>query len=137
MSRIVRGQLALDTADRLKETGAKLLRLHEYSGDALASQLKSIDVSIAAALQGFETIIRSCRSAKNSYPNYPALRAALGDAGDVVYELADNVKECRSLLNSPEGPGSIKYVGENLIALAQRLRLVSFVPPESNRQQQA
>lgn len=135
MSRIVRGQLALEVGDRLRETGAKLLRLHEYSGDALESQLKTIDVSFAAALSHLDTITRSCRAAKNSYPNYPALRSALGAAGDEVYEIAGNVKECRSLLNSPEGPGSWDYIGKNLFALAQRIRLVSFVPPEGGKAQ--
>lgn len=135
MSRIVRGQLALDTADRLKDAGAKLLRLHEYSGDALDGQVKNIDVTLAAALSHLDTIIRSCRSAKNSYPNYPALRAALGEAGDTVYEIADNVRECRSLLNSPEGPGSWKYIATNLITLAQQLRLVSFVPVDKSAAQ--
>lgn len=130
MPRIVRAQLAQEIGERLQEAGKKVGALNQYSGDALEGQIMMINTILASQVNRLDTLVRSCRSGKNSYPNYPALRLAIGDAGDEVYEIQGNVKECLSLLNSSEGPNSHGYISENLLILGQKLRLVSFVPPE-------
>jgi hypothetical protein len=128
--RIVRGQLALDTGDRLRELGGRVLKLHEYSGEALDQQLRTISTGLAAQLGQLETLVKSCRAGKNSYPNYPALRAAIGDAGDLVYEIQAEVGEVQSALNME---GDWTKLGNDLLLLATRLRMVQFVPPESTK----
>lgn len=135
MSRIVRGQLALDTGDRLKDIAGKVLRLHEYSGEALEAQLRSLDVGLAAAVANLDTIVRSCRAGKNSYPNYPALRLALGDAGDAVYEIRNQIAEFHTQLRLDIDHQHFSAIGRGLLEYSQKLRLVSFVPPEGGAKQ--
>lgn len=131
MPRVVRGQLALDTGDRLRNLADKILHLHEYSGEALEVQLRTTDVAFRSALSNLDSIIRSCRTAKNSYPNYPALRTALAEAGDVVYNIRQAVEELRSQLGDVDLHSAI---GKRLIEVSQDLRLVQFVPPEGGKQ---
>lgn len=131
--RIVRGQLALDVGDRLKDLGAKVLLLHEYSGEALRGQLRSVETGIDAQLNHLETLVKSCRVAKNSYPNFPALRRAIALGGDECYEIQQEVLEAKYSLVAAAHGGAVQLplIGRKLVELGQRLRMVHFVPPES------
>jgi len=136
MTRVVRGQLALDTGDRLRDLGRSILHLNEYSGDALAAQLKAIDVGLAAQVSQLDVLIRSCRAAQNGYPNFPALRKALGDAGEEVYNLREKIAALRDALRDGwEDFDEVRSIGNTLIAQAQLLKLIRFVSPEGGTKQ--
>jgi hypothetical protein len=122
--RIVRGQVALEVGDKLKDIGAKILRLHEYSGEALESQLGVINASIGSALNQIDVLLRSCRAAKNSYPNYPALRKVIADAADKVYEMQEKINELQASLNSD---ASFPHIGSEFMIVGQDLRTLPFV----------
>lgn len=132
MPRVVRGQLALETGERLRDLATKILHLHEYSGDALGTQLQIIDTAFGAQLQALDVIVRSCRMAKNSYPNYPALRSALAEAGEVVYGIREDVGSLRMELREYE-MALPTNIGHKLLEISQQLRLVQFVPPEGGK----
>jgi hypothetical protein len=127
MSRLVRGQVALEVGERLTDIGKKILKLHEYSGDALASQLSSIDSALGGELGRLEQLIKSCRGAKQSYPNYPLLRKTIADAGDAVYEIKATVEDIRG---NVQMDGDWQVNGGRLLVLATELKQINFVPPE-------
>lgn len=124
MPRIVRGQVALEVGDRLRDLGRKLLNIDQYSGDARESQLSSIAGALQGEIGRMDLIIRSCRGAKNSYPNYPALRKVIADAGDEVYDIQQETQALLDVLRS-----DTHEAGVSLLTLGQKVKLVSFVPP--------
>lgn len=125
-TRVVRGQLALDIGERLKAIGGQVLKLHEYSGDALDQQLRSVGTGLSSQLGQLETLLKSCRSAAKGYPNFPSLRRAIAEGGDKVYEIMQQVQEVQYKIND----GDWQFRGQELIHLGQELRLVEFVPPD-------
>lgn len=132
MPRIVRGQVAQEVGDRLQELGRKASKLDQYRGDALAFQIELILSAINSERHRLATLLRSCRAAKNSYPNYPALRRAIGEAGDRVYEIADQLEGAEDALRE----GKWLDASARLLRLGQEIKLVSFVPPEGGGEAQ-
>jgi hypothetical protein len=135
MPRVVRGQLALETGERLRDLASKISHLGDYGGEALAMQLRQIDSTFGAQLQALDIIVKSCRTAKNSYPNYPALRSALGEAGEQVYEIRGAVADLRGQVfdNRRHALTDLTYLHNRLLEISQQLRLVQFVPHEGGK----
>ena len=132
MPRIVRGQLALEIGDRLKDAGTKVHAFDQYRGEALEGQKRMVLSLLAAELGRLETLLRSCRSAKNSYGNYPALRRVLAEAGDRVYDLTDVVTIIYGELSDDADDWT--RLGNRLLETGQSLRLVAFVPQEKTEE---
>jgi len=128
MPRIVRGQLALEIGERLRELGIKTHALPNYSNEAFELQHRVIISALHGELHRFDTLVKSCRAAKNSYPNYPALRKVLAEAGEQCYNIKELVEVI--ILEMNDGVDDWTRLGNRLLDIGQQLRLVSFVPPE-------
>lgn len=124
MPKINRAQLAFDTGQRLKDAGIALA--------TPSTKLPSITASIGSCLISLNQLTDSLRTARNSYPNYPSLRAVLAEASDEIFAIAEKLEiihealkqACRDPSVSPEGWST------ELISLGQKLRLVQFVPKQ-------
>lgn len=130
MTKIIRGQVALEAGERLRELGLRISKLGDYSGDALEQQIKTISTGLSSAIAQMDQIIRSCRGAKNSYASFPAVRQAIADAGDAVYEIKGDVEGTQNGLGFNNDPELWSALSASLVEAGQRLRLVQFVPPE-------
>jgi hypothetical protein len=131
--KVVRGQLALETGDRLQELGKHLLKLHEFNGDALEVRRATIITALNSQAERLLTLLRSCRAAKNSYPNYPALRKVLTNAGEQVYELSERLSNTISEFSL--GGADAVTTGHDLLTLGQELKLIEFVLPTNETHQ--
>lgn len=124
MARIVRAQVALEVGQSLRDLSGRVRKLSEFTGEAHTMQLISIRNSLHIQVSRLDSLIESCRQARNSYPNYPSLRRAITIAGDQAYEIKNQLELLQSsFVGAPEE-------AVTLLRLGQELRLLSFVAPD-------
>lgn len=130
MSRVIRAAVAQEVGQSLRELGIRLQRMKDnYVGESLENERESIANVLSIQLSRLEQLIESCREARNSYPNYPSLRKAIADAGDVCYDLRMTLLGLRAAL----GVDNDHSIAVELLKIGQQIKSLSFVAPSREK----
>jgi hypothetical protein len=132
MPRLNRSAVTLEVGESLRDLARRLSKLDDFSGDARLRELTQIRNSLPPLSARLQQVITNCRSAGGSYPNYPAVRKAITEGGDRVYEQklaldAVTVTFVQAIDSDPnlDFSGFIQEFGK----VGQELKLIQFAPP--------
>ena len=130
--RINRAAVTLEIGETLRELAKRLTKIDQFSGDALSTELRQITLTISPLFARLQRVIDNCRAAGGSYPNYPAVRRAIQEGGDKVYDLRNQLGEVHSDLTQIIQAGDIENLDTSVIQrlarIGQQLKLVQFAP---------
>jgi hypothetical protein len=130
MTRIVRAQVAQEVGQSLRDLGLRIQKLEaNYTGEALDRERDSIANTLGHQLSRLDQLVESCRQARNSYPNYPALRRAITEAGDVCYDIKMTLTGIRAAF----GVDNDSSIAIELLRLGQQLKTLAFVAPSREK----
>lgn len=130
--RLNRSAVTLEVGETLRDIAKRLAKIGEYSGDARLRELRNLSNSLPPLSQRLQQVITNCRAASGSYPNYPAVRRAIIDGGNAVYEQKISLDAIittfvQQIDEMPDLDFS-GYVGQ-LVTVGQNLKLIQFAPP--------
>lgn len=132
MPRINRSSVTLEVGESLRDLAKRLASLDDYSGDARLRELTQVRNSLPPLSARLQQVINNCRSAGGSYPNYPAVRKAITEGGDAVYEqklALDTI--AATFFQSIDSDPNLSFQGfvSEFAKVGQELKLIQFAPP--------
>lgn len=138
LPRLNRSAVTLEVGESLRELAKRLSKLDDFSGDARLRELTQIRNSLPPLSARLQQVITNCRSAGGSYPNYPAVRKAITEGGDSVYQqkLALDAITVTFIQQIESDPNHLfqMFVSE-FAQVGQALKLIQFAPPYASDSQ--
>lgn len=135
-----RASLALRAAKKLEEASEAIFELTpSVSGVIVAERLNMVYQSLTDVTGTLVALKDMCDLGANTYPNYPAVREAMLEAGNAVYWCKQEIESLkREALSTPSTDlMAWRDLGVTIADIASRLRAIQFVAKRRKPKQES
>lgn len=132
-----RPSLTLKAAKKLEAMSEALLELTPSDSLIAISKENAVFIEIPGVMDTLSGVKDMCDIGQNTYPNYPAIRETMIEAGNQIYRVKQDLSDIKNECLSTRTDDLIAWraIGLRLANLASRLRAVKFVPTRKEKKE--